>query len=232
VRVIPVPRAALLTPDEQFGPGAVFGSGPNVYTLTAKGERLLRDRGLVVGSIHIPNLGVKHALLFMSHRLFVGDIRIWLEQSEHELVRWHQGDGAAIDLQRSRAPNVIRPDAWMVCQINARSLVAMIEADRNTEKGGAHWKAKLAAYQALFSGPRLQAVTGFQHARLLVVTTGVARRSYLADFIATHGTPAVQARTWLADHSVLQGQSLSEPHWQRPGSNLLQPLIPKGTARE
>ncbi len=241
VDVVPVPRAALAELGEGNDAGLLFGSAPNIYQPARAGIKLLAAHGLTEELAPPPAYGPQNALL-LRHELGVRDMRVWLTLTARQrpahagqvgqaIKVWHDGPEAVLDLGRTQPPRVVRPDAWFVYRLGQREgaesvLVGLLEFDRATERGGRRWLEKLAAYQVLFSGERLREATGYVRARVLVICPTSARRARLADLIAREAAPDLAQRFWLADRTVLNRPDLTTSVWQRPGSSVLQPLVP------
>jgi hypothetical protein len=230
VEVVPVTRVALADPGGVHAADLLFGSAPNVYTLTRVGMRRLYEYGLIERIGSTPPYGPKNSL-FLAHELAVRDVRVWLEVAargaeEHALLQWHDGAEAEIDLKRTQYPKVVRPDAWFVYGLGERVLVGLVEVDRGTERGDWRWKEKLVAYEALYGSDRLNEVTGYVNARVLVVTPDTRRRDRLAEFIGAHAASGIASRFWLAECLVLRQRDLTPSQWVQVGSPMLRALIP------
>jgi len=235
VDVLPVSRAALAPPGAPNDASLLYGSAPNVYAPTARGLETLYRAGMTdrqVDGRRKPAYGPKNSL-FLAHELAVRDVRVWLElaarEGGNELERWRDGEDAAIDLERERAPFAVRPDAWFVLRLEQAVLVGLVEVDRGTERGDRRWQEKLDAYRALFAGGRLPAVTGYVNARVLVIAPDARRRDRLAGAIAEAGAD-IASKFWLAERAVLDEVSLSLPRWRQQSDLPLRPLIPSATS--
>ncbi len=236
VNVVAVPRAALAEAEESNDAGLLFGSAPNIYTLTRKGAKVLLQMGDIASLPSLAHYGPKNHL-FLAHELAIRDVRVWLERAAqsragHTLERWEDGVEAHIDLERNRPPRVVRPDAWFTYRFEKRVLVGLVELDRGTERGGVRWQEKIAAYGALFETGRLKEVTGYQKARILVVTPNAARRDALANLIQNTVSGGFAERFWLMEHSCLEQPEMTREVWRVPGSlqlrSLLTPELLKG----
>lgn len=235
VDVIAAPRAALAEPGDANDSSLLFGSAPNVYSPTRAGIKLLDTHGLTDGLDPPPGYGPKNALL-LRHELGVRDVRVWLtlaaRRSPGQAVKaWHDGPEAVIALGQAQAPKVVRPDAWFVYRLGRQAgreavLVGLLEFDRATERGERRWAEKVAAYRSLFSGPRLREATGYANGRVLVVCPTARRRERLAALIAELAGPALAGRFWLIERTRLEEPGFAPSAWQRPGSQVLQPLVP------
>jgi hypothetical protein len=228
VEIIAVHRAALAH-DTANDAQLLGGSAPNIFRLSRSGAKLLAQLGWEAHTRIASDYGPRNSL-FLAHELVVRDARIWLEltarqESTHELLRFEMGEAAWIDLKKESTPALVRPDAWFVYRLDGAVLVGLLEVDQGTERGTKSWTAKVTAYQQLFHSDRLKAVTGYQHARVLVVTPTAARRDHLAAFLSTHANPDLARRFWLADQAALSQLSLGAAVWRQPGSQLLRPLI-------
>ena len=241
VDVLPVSRAALAPPGAPNDASLLYGSAPNIYTPTSRGVETLQQMGLTerqAESRKKPSYGPKNSL-FLAHELAVRDVRVWLElvagSSRHELECWQDGDEAAIDLERERAPFAVRPDAWFILRVDQVNqmkqtvLVGLVEVDRGTERGDRRWREKLEAYWALFASRRLPAVTGYVNARVLVIAPDARRRDRLASDIAEAGED-LALKFWIAEQTVLDGANLLLPAWrhctdQQHTNQVLRPLI-------
>jgi hypothetical protein len=229
VEVIAVARVALAEPARGLNdPSLLYGSAPNLYQITSAGLRALDQLGLaeetwIKGERYGPRNG-----LFLAHELLIRDVRVWFELSarkypNHELEVWHDGAMARVDLGERQ----LCPDAWLVYRFEEKRLVALVEVDRGTERGGQRWREKLEAYAELYQAGRLRAALGYQKARVVVVTPDARRRDRLGESIAQWSPPPLAARFWLAGRGVLSTPGLSEGGWQQPGSKLLGPLVPR-----
>ena len=235
VEIVAAPRAALAEPGDTNDASLLFGSVPNIYSPTRAGTRLLDAHGLTVAQEAPPGYGPKNSLL-LRHELGVRDVRIFLELAARQhpgqaVKTWHDGAEAVIDLGRTQLPRTVRPDAWFVHRLGEQDgretvLVGLLEFDRATERGERRWSEKLIAYRSLFFGPRLQDVTGYVKARVLVVCPDHRRRGQLADLIAEKAEPLLAQRFWLAARAGLDAPDLTLPVWQRPGRQALLPLVP------
>jgi hypothetical protein len=230
VDVIPVPRVALAEPVGGNHAELLYGSAPNIYSLTSLGLKALQERGLVQ-AVRLPGqrYGPRNSL-FLSHELAVRDVRLWFELSarrhaDHQLEIWQDGAAAEIDLKRARPPKAVRPDAWLVYRVGDSVLVGLLEVDRGTERGSRRWQEKLAAYELLFQRGALRALTGYVNARVLIVTLHARRRDGLADFVAEHASPGLAGRFWLADRSTMNTPDVHQMGWRQPGSKILRPMI-------
>jgi hypothetical protein len=234
VDVVPVPRAAVGEPTRANGPELLYGSAPNVYTLTRVGLKVLQTTD-ETEPVRLPaeRYGPRNTL-FLMHELALRDVRVHFELSArrhegHRLQAWYDGPAAEIDLKRTQPPKVLRPDAWLVYGVTAglkeSVLVSFVELDRGTERGARRWKEKVAAYEALFQSGRLQDTTGYTRARVLVVVPDARRRDHLAALITDHAAPALRDRFWLAERSILSTPDIFQMGWRQAGSQLIQPLL-------
>jgi hypothetical protein len=236
VHLVPVGRAALADPTRTSDPSLLYGSAPNIYTLTRGGWQRLQDLGVEAAGSVPPRYGPQNGL-FLAHELAIRDVRVWLalaaRQNESErLERWVDGAPAAIELGRTRSPRQVRPDAWFLYRVGTKALVGLVELDRGTERGSRRWEEKVAAYGALFAGDRLQELTGYANARVLVVTPTARRRDWLTEFIGGHAPPELAGRFWLAERRMLRAPDLKEIGWQQPGTKLLLPLLSQESVRQ
>lgn len=238
VEVIAVPRAALLDPGEVATTPSLLlgGSAPNYYRVTRDGLDALVAAGHLTRTAFLDAVHRTRSTswVLLRHETLVRDVRVWLERlaarygMPQHVERWEEGSAATVPLGRSEPPKRVNPDAWFVYRLSERAvLVALLEVDRNTERGEQRWKEKLAAYRMLFSGSRVKEVTGYARARVIVTTPNAARRDRLADLIGRLSpTPELASRFWLAEHAVLDTPDLSLPVWRRPGrTERLEPLI-------
>jgi hypothetical protein len=245
VDIIPVGRVALAGEDEPNDARLLFGSAPNIYTLTKAGREYLFEAGRIDRAERdgtTKAYGPRNAL-HLRHELGVSDCYAWLAgvaaahaNAGHELIAWRSGVAATIDLRRRQAPKRVSPDAWFVYQIGKAApdgspppvLVGLLELDRGTERVAPRWEEKVAAYTALYQGGQLKAVTGYANARVLVVVPDTGRRDRLADFLREHAPPDLAARFWVAARTVLA----AEDAWRQAGSAILRPLLPTSLAGE
>jgi len=248
VDVLPVSRAALAGSREPDAPNdatLLYGSAPNVYAPTRAGLRLLYEAGRIGWETRdrpLPAYGPRNGL-FLAHELIVRDVRVWLErgcrraEAGAAVIVWRDGTEAAIALGDTAGR--LCPDAWVALRLDGQgaALLCLVEVDRGTERGTRRWDEKLAAYGALFDGDRaaLRAATGYDKARVLVVTPGVVRRDALAAQIKERSRavyerlPWLAGRFWLAEESVLRAEgavTLSAPLWRQPGGPALVPAVP------
>jgi hypothetical protein len=231
IDVVPVLRGMLAPPDTALSPTLLFGSAPNTYRITKSGLKYLAEQGLIeLGQIPTPSTG--RSGMFISHELFITDIRIAFLRSAathagHCLEAWHQGPSATMGLSTPAKPRTLRPDAWACYRLGEQVLIAIFEADRGTERGNRsnRWDEKIAGYQTLFESGRLKEVTGYQNARVLTITLTAARRDWIAEHIAKKASPELVARFWVAERSVLEAADLSIPLWRHAGSSGLVPLL-------
>lgn len=228
ITIIPVHRAAL-APTASNDAGLLGGSAPNIFRLTRAGVKLLKElQGTSPESVGT-TYGPRNSL-FLAHALAVRDVFIWLRLIAHqtstcELLRWQMDETAWIDLKRTTAPHTVRPDSWFVLKVGEAVLVGLVEVDRGTERGTKRWQEKIAAYTALFHSSRLKETTGYQYARVLVLTPSISRRDNLATLLATHAPADLVSRFWLADQTILQQPTLTASVWRQPGSSMLRPLV-------
>ena len=235
VDVVAAPRAALAEPSDSNDASLLFGSVPNIYSPTRAGIKLLEAHDLADALELPPGYGPKNSLL-LRHELGVRDVRIFLElaarrHTDQAVKAWHDGPEAVIALGQAQAPKVVRPDAWFVYRLGQQAgreavLVGLLEFDRATERGERRWAEKVAAYRSLFSGPGLREATGYANGRILVVCPTARRRERLAALIAELAGPALGGRFWLIERTRLEEPGLAPSAWQRPGSQVLQPLVP------
>jgi len=228
VEVIAVPRVALVEPARGLNdPSLLYGSAPNLYTVTRVGLLALKELGLTEDA---PIRGERYGprnWLFLAHELLIRDVRVWFELSaraheEHELEVWRDGAAARIDLGEA---GQLYPDAWLVYRFGERRLAALLEVDRGTERGGNRWKEKLAAYEVLYQEGRLKAAVGYHKARVLVVAPDARRRDQLAASIAEQAAADLARRFWLADRSILDRPDVHRVGWRHGDDTLLKPLL-------
>lgn len=231
VDVLPVSRAALAPLSAPNDASLLYGSAPNVYAPTVQGLKLLRETGVIGEELlkqPAPTYGPRNSL-FLAHELAVRDVRVWLEASAqaggHEVECWRDGEAAAIDLGRSQAPFSVRPDAWFVYRMGGMVLVGLVEVDRGTERGDRRWHEKLDAYTALFSEGQLLGATGYQNARVLVLTRSMNSLIRLEELIFSYGGKHAP-RFWLTASSTLFETDLALPVWRQVGTQTLCPLMP------
>jgi DNA-binding transcriptional ArsR family regulator len=230
VEVVPCARFALADRTAPNDPSLLYGSAPNLYTLTKAGQRLLGELDGSPPPLRPGRYGPANGL-YLAHELFIGDVRVWLELASrrhpgHRLERWADGAAAEIGLGRAQPPKAVRPDAWFAYRLGGRVLVGLLEADRGTERGSLRWKEKLAAYGFLFRSGRLAEVTGYANARVLAVVPDGRRRDRLAEFIKEQAAPEGAERFWLAERALLAEPDLGLAAWRRPGAEGLAPLLP------
>jgi len=230
VSIVAVPRALLADPSGSNSAALAFGSAPNIFVLTAAGQKLLHDLGRLERTRPVKRYGPQNGA-FLGHELLIKSVRCFLmlasKRSEQEsLQQWREDADAAISLDNPGAPKQVRPDAWFTYALGNATLVAFLEADKGTERGSAgRWRDKLTQYEALFTSGRLKVVTGFNNARILVIAPGAERRDRLSAFIKAQASAFLADRFWLAEQTVLGEPSLYHPLWRRPGRNEMFPLI-------
>lgn len=230
VEIIPIPRAALAEATDPNDFTLLGGSAPNIFRLTKAGGKVLTQTlGLEPDRIGYEYGPKNH--YFVAHELGVRDVFTWVHcaarySPSSELLQWHMGDGAWINLNRSGSPGTVRPDAWFTIKVKAGVLCGLVERDQGTERGGRRWTEKMVAYGLLFASDRLKATTGYQNARVLVITATTARRDHLAQFISEQASTDLAKHFWIATNDVLKRDDLEAPLWRQPGSQLLRPLLP------
>jgi hypothetical protein len=256
IRVVGIPRVLLADTDDPNDPTLLYGSAPNIYQPTKEGVRLLWELGQVDRATRdkvIPEYGPKNAY-FLVHEVQIRDVRVWLAQRESEsiqresenvaerdeviseshnsVIAWKDGSEAYFDLSAIQDSPVrsVRPDAWFGYRFaSGQVMISLVEIDRGTERGGNRWKEKMVQYGSLFGAGRsvIKATTGFEAARVLVVVPTVARREWLAQFIAEEATnDFVRERFWLVVRRDLLKTTFSDAVWQRAGKEGLHPLLP------
>jgi hypothetical protein len=231
VAVVPLPRTALAPTGAVDDASLAWGSGPNVWTLTRAGAKLLQELGLEEQPMVLAGRYGPRNCQFLTHELAIRDVRVWFERCArrhpgHQLEIWHDGAAAAIDLKRSQPPRVVRPDAWLRYRLGPSVLVGMLEVDRGTERGARRWGQKIEAYQELVQGGRLREVTGYTRARVLTVTLDERRRDHLAQFVGEHASEGLAEHFWFAAQSVLTTPDVHAVGWRRVGAAELLPLLP------
>jgi Replication-relaxation len=242
IEVVPANRSALSGPEEPDDASLLFGSAPNIYVPTRRGLTLLLDRGLIrEEEAQRPGytFGPRSSLA-LPHTLFIRDVRIWLERTkanyggEHEVLRWHDGGDAKLDLKRTETPLLVVPDAWFIYQLRGgespRVLVGLVECDRGTERGLLRWHEKLTSYRLLLNGPRLKEITKYGKARVLVLTLDSGRRDQLVtvieEFDQTRNlSGSLAQRFWLADKTALVKEGFTSVCWRNPGTASLQSFL-------
>jgi hypothetical protein len=229
IDIIAVPRAVLAAKGEPNDARLLYGSAPNIFRVTKAGQKALITAGLVDVPLPIPTYGPRN-WAHIAHAIAIRDVRLWLELSarlvpEQALQTWKSGGEAEIDLERLRVPKRVYPDAWFVYRMGEKVLVSMVEVDRGTERGGKRWQEKVAAYSALFQSGRLKSVTGYNQARILVLTPTKRRRDSLTAFLKKQLDPALAARFWLAEETVLTIPGFGATEWRQPGKDPTSPLI-------
>lgn len=228
VDIVPVPRVALSGWSDRNDATMLYGSAPNIYTLSRGGAALLADAGVSYPAKAAQAYGPRNSM-FLAHELAVRDVRVWLELSAieggHSVVAWRDGRDARIDLGHREPPSVVAPDAWFTYNLGSAVLVGLVEVDRGTEWGSARWREKVTAYRRLFAGNRLREATGYVNARVLVFAPSRAALVRIAGLVREHAEPAVHARFWLADHSICACPGLAHPVWQRADGDAARPLI-------
>jgi DNA-binding transcriptional ArsR family regulator len=230
---VALPRLALVEANRESEAAQIWGSAPILSVLTRAGARLVQELGLVDQPLVLAGRYGPPNSMFLMHEIAIRSLIVWFERSaanspDHRLETWRLGQDAAIDLRRDTFPRVCRPDLQVIYRLGARTLVALVEVDRGTERGSRRWLEKISAYQhALFQGTLLKESTGYTRARLLILTPHARWRDHLATFLAKHASPELAQRCWLADRSVLATPDVHAPGWRRPGHPDLQPLVPR-----
>lgn len=226
VEVIGASRVMLASPELANDERLLYGSAPNLFTLTRAGQRALTEREISLASKPTA-MGPKNSL-FLGHHLAVNDVYIWLTLTArahpgHRLGTW-DNSCRGLNEASSQVPQIY-PDAWFTYHLGKRTLVAFVEADRSTERGSRRLRQKLAGYQVLYRGDGIRSLTGYQNARILFLVPSEARRVHLAGQIAKYAPAALAEVCYLAEMSVLAAASLTTPAWQRPGHSELFPLV-------
>lgn len=230
ITIVPVARMTLAPYREANDPTLLTGSAPNVLTMSPKGMKLLNETGILTEVLPIPAF-TSSSSIHLRHRLCVGAIRLYFMQCARcgaVLERWKEAALAAITAEDSSNKALVRPDAWMVLRVGSKVLVACIEADRDSERGGMNgrWGAKITGYEGAFAKQRLQATTGYKNIRILIVTPSVSRSDALLMLLHKHASPALQQRIWITEQAALTRPDLALPVWRQPGSKLKKSLIP------
>ena len=219
---IAVPYASLAPPGED-GPELAFGPGQNVHVPTKAALQYLHRAGLIsdeTAARKPPDYGPRNAL-FLAHEVLVRDVRVWLEVC----ARTHGGyverwvDGTAAHLPPAR------PDAWFMFRLadGERTLVGLVEADRDTERRD-RWDKKGREYAQMLAGETLaQATDGRRKGRLLAVAPDGKRRDWIANALA--GSPIADV-SFCASRDDLLGGGLNAPVWRVPAAPNLTPLLP------
>lgn len=115
-----------------------------------------------------------------------------------------------------------RADAWLALPLGERTLFALVEAARGTERGERHWTEKARAYADLFASGELLALTGYARARVLVVAPDWRRCEVLSDLVARQA-PLDHWLYWLTPRATLDQDDFSAGHWLNAGA--IKPLI-------
>lgn len=235
VAITAIPAAMMLDVCGTDADVTAFGSAPNIYTLTRAGWQFLTELGVVDEPRPAKEYGPRNAA-FLAHEIQISQTHACLLAnarvgSGEALVTFRRGGDAAIDLKATAGRRHVRPDAWFVYQLPSAVLVGLVEVDRGTERSSSgRWQEKLRAYQALFASGHLPTVTGYQNARVLVLTPGETRRDNLAHLVAKHAPSSLAARFWLAEKAVLDSASLRDAVWRKPGHDGLFSLLPSSGA--
>lgn len=241
IKPLAVGRAALAGPDEPNDETLLGGSAPNIYVPLPAGIKLLHDAGLVDDSYlkrkYPTGYGPKNPAL-LGHELMVRDARVWLERLVHphpssEVIRWEDGPDAKLPLPSG---NNVAPDAWFAFRIgegpNAQKLVGLVEADRRSDRNPQRWVDKVFFYAELFlKKDALMGATGYQNARVIVITPDEARRDNLAVSIAKECASMrfadLARRFWVATLSDLEGTDLFTSVWRIAGTEGFSSMLRK-----
>lgn len=242
IEVVPANRSTLSRSEEPDDASLLFGSAPNIYVPTRRGLMMLLERGLIreeEAQRRGYTFGPRSSIA-LPHTLFIRDVRIWLERTKtsyggnHQIVRWHDGGDAKLDLRRTEAPLRVEPDAWFIYRLQVgespRILVGFVECDRGTERGSQRWHEKLRSYRLLLNGPRLKEITGYERARVLVLTLDSGRRDQLQAVIeefdqANNLDGSLAERFWLADKTALTQVGFTSACWGNPGTPSLRSFL-------
>lgn len=219
-----VPRSAFATPEQANDHTLLHGRAPTIYAVSKEGKGLLLESGAREQVTLLPRFGPKNTL-FLAHEVQVRDVRVWLERAKrrygHEGVTlWETGRDACI--------GEARPDALFVYRIRERALVGIVEVDRGTEKSPARWKDKFQQYAPLFLSDHIKKATGFQNARVIIVTPDPARTqaigSVLTSLLPDRRVP--EERYWITERKTLDADDLSAPAWWVPERSGCLSLVP------
>jgi hypothetical protein len=229
VEVIPVPRAALATGDAPNNASLLFGSAPAIYKLSRLGRTLLEDRGILSGLRPTADYGPTNGL-FINHALAVTDVYVWARLIERNcetvtVEAWRNEHNAAIDLGETAGQKTLRPDAIITFDLTGSKLVVAVEVDLATERGSTKWLGKLQAYAATFAGKRWKSVTGYDRARVLVISPSIRRRDTLVELVTANAPSELAQRFWFADQSVLDYSVLNEALWRQATFSEIKPLV-------
>ncbi len=237
VDVMPISRLALAGQNDRNDEALLYGSAPNLYALSGSGIKFLVESAVsdknLLGKANA-RYGPKNSL-FLAHELRVRDVRVWLEMAVRsqpkglKVTGWHDGPEAVLNVA---AHGRVNPDAWFTLMMGSDCgsskplvLVGLVEVDRGTERGDTRWTEKLEDYASLYSSGQLAEITGYQNARILVISESDTRARGLADLICRCASPALAERFWIAPSCVLESASLSDTVWLRPHHMASVPLI-------
>lgn len=206
VEKLAVPRAVMAETAEA---AACRGLYEDLYRLTREGARLLGRP--------TPRLWSRGDWLFLPHEVLVRDVAGHFMAS----ARHHGLAAPTLHVEETRLRSA-RPDAWLALPLGERTLFALVEADRGTERGERHWTEKARTYADLFASGELQALTGYARARVLVVAPDWRRCEVLSDLLERQA-PADHWLYWLTPRATLDQDDLSAGRWLNAGSS--KPLI-------
>jgi len=119
VDVIPVSRVALAAADAPNDTSLLFGSAPNIYSLTTGGHKAIVHEELARENAGRKSVsyGPKNGF-FLAHELGVRDVRVWLEVLRRtagpgpHINRWEIGQEAWLNIGDPAKNTTVRPDAW------------------------------------------------------------------------------------------------------------------------
>jgi hypothetical protein len=243
VERMPVSRAALADPEEANDVTLLYGSAPNIHTISKLGLQRLVDGGIVGNEAlrrPIPIYGPQNTL-FLRHELMVRDVRVWLEQvvrdrpDRRKVLSWIDGEDAAIYIPKAKI--TVKPDARFLLQLDVMEsgqpliLSGLVEVDRGTERGISRWSQKLCAYTSLFADrATLAAATGYVNARVIVITPNATRTNKLIRTLEVlsveHKMDSESVESyWIAEKSILENPNTSDAKWSIPGIEGKLPLL-------
>lgn len=204
----------------------IYGRSPTIHWLTKAGKKVLIEAGYYKKEeLQEPPRIATLSDNQLVHDLRIRDMRVWLEVHQQQHTHW--GDIVWKDGKRAAA-QTFKPDAWFIYPLRQpMALVGMLEVDMGTERSKENWEGKFHHYRnALLSG-EITSITSTQSARVIVITSTVARREalyyMLGELLMAHETPGY--RFWLADKTVLNEASLTDAVWRVPGIEELQSLV-------
>ncbi len=217
VERVGVNRSALTDIDDPNTPDLLSGRAPTIYMLTRNGADAI---GVKLPE-KLPDFGPRNSS-HIAHELEIRDVRVWLE-----LLRHHYKHAGCSLWSTETSLGRARPDAVFRYHLPKNVLVGLVETDRGTMRAHERWEDKLLKYQGAYATGSIEAATGQQKGRVIVIAPNARRRDTIAEVLAnklpTSSIP--ENRFWITEKSTLEGVDLLAKVWRIPEWHELMPLV-------